>query len=56
MPKPYHPAPSALSTPRRNLRIIGYGRKAVDLDAFVTKQCANIKASQKPMHPWPLPP
>lgn len=27
----------------RNLRIVGYGRKAVDLQAFITKQCANIK-------------
>ena len=27
----------------RGLKIVGYGRKAVDLEAFVSKQCANIK-------------
>ena len=27
----------------RGLKIVGYGRKAVDLEAFVAKQCANIK-------------
>ena len=27
----------------RGLKIVGYGRKAVDLEAFVVKQCANIK-------------
>jgi len=27
----------------RGLKIVGYGRKAVDLEAFIAKQCANIK-------------
>ena len=27
----------------RGLKIVGYGRKAVDLEAFVVKQCGNIK-------------
>eukprot|EP00629_Pelagomonadales_sp_RCC1024_P014959 CAMPEP_0119284676 /NCGR_PEP_ID=MMETSP1329-20130426/30658_1 /TAXON_ID=114041 /ORGANISM="Genus nov. species nov., Strain RCC1024" /LENGTH=633 /DNA_ID=CAMNT_0007285361 /DNA_START=169 /DNA_END=2070 /DNA_ORIENTATION=+ len=29
--------------PRKDLRIVGFGRRAVDLEQFIKKQCANVK-------------
>jgi len=33
--------------PRRAIRVVGFGRRAVDLDAFVKKQCANVEYADK---------